>query len=436
MKASHYNLYAKNKTKNTVCFNTKLDAFCILSNKDLELLKTNIPLLASQSPNVYNALVEKGFIIEDNIDEYKQLCEEYESATNNNSIYRLTILPSLDCNLRCWYCFEKHIQGSHLENKTSDSIFRFVENLFENNPNLEALDVELFGGEPLLYFEKELYPLLNKIKNHINDLGKNVSFFFVTNAVCINEETIPLFKELKANFQISIDGFKDRHDKIKFIPDTQIGTYNHVIQIIHRLTEEIDSCYINLRINYDDETLSHMEELIKDLSSINRNKIGIHLERVWQTIGFSNYENEELKSIINTWMLNGFTISYMNMHRRSYACNASVNNQCIISYNGEIYKCAGRDFTPKHKDGVLNTDGSITWDKKKLEERLNIQTYNNDMCRDCKFLPLCWGPCSQKQMESKDKDFTRYCQKRNMEISIADYIRYRFNNAYIKSHRI
>ena len=171
----------------------------------------------------------------DNIDEYKQLCEEYESAISNNSIYRLTILPSLDCNLRCWYCFEKHIQGSHLENKTSDSIFRFVKKLFENNPNLETLDVELFGGEPLLYFEKELYPLLNKIKNYVNELGKNVSFFFVTNAVCINEATIPLFKELKANFQISIDGFKDRHDKIKFIPDTQIGTYNHVIQIIHRL---------------------------------------------------------------------------------------------------------------------------------------------------------------------------------------------------------
>ena len=436
MKASHYNLYAKNKTRNVICFNTKLDAFCILSNEDLELLKNNIPLLASQSPNVYKALVEKGFIIEDDIDEYKQLREEYEDATNNTSIYRLTILPSLDCNLRCWYCFEKHIKGSHLEERNSTSIFKFVETLFEKNPELEHLEIELFGGEPLLYFEKELYPLLKKIKNYVLGLGKNVSFFFVTNAVCINERTIPLFNELKANFQISIDGFKNRHDKIKFMPDTQVGTYDHVIQVIHQLTKNLEYCYINLRINYDDETLSHMEELIKDLSDINRKKIGIHLERVWQTIGFSNYENEELKSVINMWMLNGFTISYMNMHRRSYACKASVKNQCVISYDGAIYKCAGRDFSPNHQDGTLNADGNITWDDVKLAERLEIHTHDNDMCRDCKFLPLCWGPCSQKQMESKDKNFTHYCQKRNMEISIADYIRYRFNNAYIKSHRV
>lgn len=42
---------------------------------------------------------------------------------------------------------------------------------------------------------------------------------------------------------------------------------------------------------------------------------------------------------------------------------------------------------------------------------------------------------SNSLLESPQNDLTRYCQKRNMEISIADYIRYRFNNAYIKSHR-
>lgn len=66
-----------------------------------------------------------------------------------------------------------------------------------------------------------------------------------------------------------------------------------------------------------------------------------------------------------------------------------------------------------------------------LKKRLKIKTYDNDMCRNCKFLPLCWGPCCQKQLESPQNDLTRYCQKQNMELSIADYVRYRFNNAYI-----
>ena len=435
MKASYYNIYIKHNTKNVICFNTKLNAYCIISEIDSELLKKDITLLATHSPNVYNNLVKRGFIINENINEYEELCKEYHHAVNDSSTYKLVLLPSLDCNLRCWYCYERHIHGSHISEQTSKSIFKFVENLFQGNPNLTNLQIDLFGGEPLLYFEKELYPLLKQIKEYISSINKNVSFFFITNAVCINEKNIPLFNDLKASFQISIDGSKEQHNNIKFIPETKTGTYDHVIKVIHKLTKELEHCYINLRINYDEKNLSQMKYLIEELSDIPRKKIGIHLERVWQTIGFSNYDNEELKYTINLWMKNGFNVSYMNLGRRSYSCKASAKYQSIISYDGAVYKCTGRDFTPKHQEGILQTNGTIKWNENKLAERLNILTYDNDMCRTCNFLPLCWGPCCQKQMESPDKNFTRYCQKRGMEISIADYVRYRFNNEYIKTNR-
>lgn len=431
MKTSFYNIYVKNKQKNTICFNTLLDSFCILSNADAELLKADVEKFAVSSPKVYQALANIGFLVDDEKDEFADLCKEYAKAINATNIYYLTILPSLDCNLRCWYCFEKHIKGSHLSAQVSEAIFKFVKRQFEENIDLSHLTVELFGGEPLLYFEDELYPLLKRIKEYVLSIGKSVSFLFVTNAVCITEKNIPLFNDLNASFQISIDGFKDRHDKVKFIPETKEGTYNRMIQTIHALTTQLDNVYINLRINYDDETLPHMPKLIEELANINRNKIGVHLERVWQTGGGANYENEELKHLINLWMMNGFKVSYMNLGRRSYSCKASVKNQSVISYDGAVYKCSGRDFTPEHQEGTLQTNGNIIWDEEKLKKRLNIHTYDNDQCRNCKFLPLCWGPCCQKQLESPDKDFTRYCQKRNMEISIADYVRYRFNNAYI-----
>lgn len=431
MKTSFYNIYVKNKQKNTICFNTLLDSFCILSNTDMELLKTDLEKFAVCSPKVYHALVDMGFLVDDEKDEFADLCKEYNEAVNTENSYYLTLLPSLDCNLRCWYCFEKHIKNSHLLAEISEAIFNLVKRLFEENSRLSNLNIELFGGEPLLYFEEELYPLLVRIKEYVHSIGKSISFFFVTNAVCITEKNIPMFNELGASFQISIDGFKDRHDKVKFIPETNEGTYDRMIQTIHILTAQLDNVYINLRINYDDETLPHMPKLIEELADINRNKIGIHLERVWQTGGISNYENEELKHLINLWMMNGFKVSYMNMERRSYSCKASVKNQSVVSYNGAVYKCSGRDFTSEHQEGTLQADGNIVWNEEKLGKRLKIQTYNNSQCRNCKFLPLCWGPCCQKQLESPEKDFTRYCQKQNMELSIADYVRYRFNNAYI-----
>lgn len=432
MKASYYNIYTKNKNK-VICYNTKCDSFCLLSNLDSDLLKNDIEKLSQQSPNVYEGLVKNKFIIEDEVDEYQELCDEYSANVNSSTVYYLTLLPSLDCNLRCWYCFEKHIQGSHLTPESSQAILKYVKNLFDINPELSYLNIELFGGEPLLYFKEELYPLLSQIKQFVKAQQKQVSFFFVTNGVCITPDTLPLFDDLNATFQISIDGYKDRHDQIKCIPKTKEGTYNHMIETIYAITEKLKNTYINLRINYDDETMPYMKDLIKDLLNVNRRKIGIHLERVWQTGNFLNYDNEELKSAINLWMLNGFKVSYMNMSRKSYSCKASLRNQSVISYDGAVYKCSGRDFTAEHQDGTLTPDGNIQWIQSKLDQRLYIITYDNNMCRKCRFLPLCWGPCCQKQMESTPDGFSRFCQKQNMELNIADYIRYRFNNAYISA---
>ena len=431
-KSSHYNIIVKNNDKNSICFNTKLDSFCILPNHLADILKSDVHELAQKFPKPFESLYERGFIIDRDKDEFAELKKEHSEALKSANTFKLTILPSLDCNLKCWYCFENHIAGSHLTKEVADSIRRFVKKLFNDQPDLNHLEVELFGGEPLLYFKEELYPLLKDIKDHIDDLGKSVSFFFVTNAVCITEDIIPLLKELNASFQISIDGFKDRHDKIKYIPETGEGTYDRMIRTIYSLTENIDNTYINLRINYDDETLGHMPELMDDLRNVDRKKIGIHLERVWQTGKGGDNKNDILKGLINRWMANGFTVSYMNLGRRGYSCKASSENQAVIACDGAVYKCSGRDFTENHRDGTLLSDGTIEWKNEKLKQRLDIVTFENDMCRECIFLPLCWGPCCQKQMEADNGDLSRYCQKRNMELKISDYVLHRVNSAIIR----
>lgn len=428
MKNSRYNIIVKNNEKSSICYNTRLDSFCILSNGDAELLKHDIELLAEKSPKAYEAMSQAGFIVQDDCDEIDLAAHEYDQAINDSSTFYLTILPSLDCNLRCWYCFEKHVVGSRMSQDVSDAIFALVKEKLADE-NIKQLYIDLFGGEPLLYFETDLYPLLKKIKEMAAEAEKVVYFFFVTNAVCINDKNIPLFNELNAYFQISIDGSKERHDKVKFIPETGEGTFDSMLKTVKALTEMLDNTYINLRINYDDETLPKIPELIEQLGDIDRNKLGVHLERVWQTRS-PNLDNKILQEIIHQWISSGFKVSYMNMGRRSFSCKASAKNQVVISWDGAVYKCTGRDFTDSHKEGQLIADGTIKWDEDKLKKRLDIVTWDNPMCRECKFLPLCWGPCCQKQLETP-KDLERHCQKRVMEISIVEFVKYKFNNAYI-----
>jgi len=141
---------------------------------------------------------------------------------------------------------------------------------------------------------------------------------------------------------------------------------------------------------------------------------------------------KSIKDVANTFLSNGFKVTYMNFFRRSFSCKASRTNEAVISYNGDVFKCSGRDFTDELKEGFLNDNGKIDWQKEKLNKRLSIVTYDNSMCKECKYLPLCWGPCNQKQLENKSSNLNNYCQFKYLEMSEEDYILLRFNSTLIK----
>lgn len=435
MKLSSYNIKGSRDGR-VIIFNTFRNTYTLLPNHIYQKLLdgTFLNNLRNEPNNILDRLYRAGVIIDDEMDEYQCLVQEYKKEIHESRTYNLTLLPSLDCNLRCWYCYEKHIKGSHMTPDVQNRIVKHVESVFERNPFLNCLNVEMFGGEPLLYFESELYPTLTRIKDHILELKKHVNFLFITNGVRINEYNIQKFSDLNASFQISIDGYKTTHDKVKFIKGKG-GTYDQIINVIHLLTRQEGFMFVNLRINYDDETLKHLPKIIKDLQDVDRDKISIHLERIWQTESKRENTSDILKEVINEFILNGFDVSYMNLSRRHYSCKASKTMQSVISYDGSIYKCTGRDFTKDHQEGILDDYGNITWDEEKYQKRIELITFDNPQCRSCKLLPLCWGPCCQKLLETGKADISRYCQIQNMEMALNDYVIYRFNNHYTKQNR-
>ncbi|MDD2636656.1 MAG: radical SAM protein [Bacteroidales bacterium] len=426
MKKSYYNIPIP-LNNNFLYLNTKSEGYTILSKKYHDFIENEKYDLIEKK--ILSDLYDNGLLIEDDINEFQDLCREYTDSVNNDKTYYLTLIPSLDCNLNCWYCFESHIRGSRLNVQIKDHIIKYILYLFEEK-GVEVLHVMLFGGEPLLYFQEELYPLLLKIKEVAQSINKLIYFSFITNGVLINEDFYPLFKNLKANFQISIDGYRDKHDTVKKLKNCNKSTYDHIIKILFELTNYYNA-YINLRINYDNNTLKRISEIINDIKKIDRKKINIHLERVWQTEDYLNKDPEILKNVINSFLSSGFRVSYLNLFRRNISCKVSKYNQAVISYDGKVYKCSGRNFDEKMVEGYLLSNGQIKWDVDKLTQRLSINTFDNDMCRKCKLLPLCWGPCCQKQMEASEKDFHKFCPLNHMEMPLSDYILYRFNNEYV-----
>ena len=424
MKNSFYNLYAP-CPQGVLCFNACSDNYVIIN-------KTVYQALQKQAydkilPSQLASLTESGFIVDDEVDEYEKITAQYK-ISDRNGYYRIVLLPTLDCNVKCWYCFEKQIKGSRLSADMQERMVRYAYRTIERE-DISHLHINLFGGEPMLHFKEEVYPILYKVKEYADTLGKKTSFSAVSNAICITDEIVPLLADLGMTFQISIDGYKEKHNSIKKIPGLQGGTYELVMQNIHKLTE-VYNPHINLRINYDNQTLKHIGEVIKDIGDIDRHKIRIHLERVWQTSNKKEENHVPIKDVINEFLRQGFYLSYLNFHPRNQSCVSDLANEAVLSYDGKVYKCTGRDFEERMQEGTLMEDGTIDWMTERVNKRLDIRTFDNPTCRTCKLLPQCWGPCTQKQLEYPEK-IAEMCQLRMMEMDLNDYICYRFNNEYI-----
>lgn len=436
MRKSQYNIYVIND-KSVILFNTFTDSMLLVSKsyyKSFQELRFVQGKLSSVDMETFSSLIENGFIIDDERDEFKELSLIHRKRIFENDSYSLTILPTLDCNLRCWYCFENHRVGTRMDEVVQDKICNLAKRVLSDE-HVKCLKLELFGGEPLLHFEKDVYPMLKILQKLVYEKGKELLLLIVTNGVCLTKDVVGLLSEFdKVNIQISIDGNREKHNKVKFLSNTKEGTFDVVLNNIKYAAYALDNLFVNLRLNYDDHTLSNVSYLISEIQDIDRKKLEIHLERVWQTKAMKS-SNNVLKELLNCFMKNGFNVSYANFNRRNFSCRTDKLAQSVISYDGKVYKCTGRDFDEKMEEGVLMENGEIRWDDVKLARRLGMESFANDKCGACKLLPLCWGPCSQHCMEQDRDDIEQKCYLDKLELSFDDFIRYKFNNYYLSENR-
>ena len=429
MKISKY-VHFIEKDGKVLCYSTMHNTIIAVSSNAYQALTSkSLDEFKSKYPNNYIAFVTNKIVIEDDINELNELRLRNKMEAYYNRHFDLTILPSMDCNLHCWYCFEDHVPNSRMNKDVQERIVKHIQKKVENR-EINGLSLEYFGGEPLLDFNKIAFPLGAALKSIFVQNNLPFNCIFITNGTLIDDTMIEQLAELDARFQITLDGNKQRHDKIRFKKMNNEGTYQHIVQTIYRLTERIENTYVNIRINYDEKTLNCIDELLDDLSGLDRKKVGIHFERVWQTSNTNTNTNDNvnLKAAINLFMANGFQVSYINWHPRSCACKAERVNQLAVNYDGKVFKCTGRKFTDEHSDGELDEKGYIQWKAGRLEQRLGNATFENHLCLNCKMLPICMGPCSQKQIDVGQDNLHNVCSLNTLEMKMEEYIEYTYNN--------
>lgn len=169
-----------------------------------ELRLNNICKNVDFKLSLYNAGLLKSKKFSDNN------TKKQNSKSQNRKCKRLFLHVSHDCNLRCPYCYASG--GNYGQKKQMMDLSTAVDSIkyvLHNEPSLQEISIDFFGGEPLLNYE-----VIERFIEIIEDKYPMINFKYgiVTNGTIMNERISKFIKKNKFHVMITIDGPKEYHD--------------------------------------------------------------------------------------------------------------------------------------------------------------------------------------------------------------------------------
>lgn len=420
----------------TFLFNSETEGIITLDPKLKDIYKQyadNPVELKNIHPAFYDTLVAYRFIVPKNIDEGEDLIKRWEQNDKDHSYFGIIINPTLNCNLRCWYCYESHKEAQKMNEATRKAICLLIKNKAED-PKLKLLNVSFFGGEPLLYFKVNVLPILSYAAELCQAKGITLHSNFTTNGVLLTDEVIKALNELplrqKATFQITLDGNREVHD------ETRVGinkkpTYDIILSHIASALKQGN--IVHVRFNYTYNNILTFYDVLEDFKNIGlnnyTNNLFVKFEHVWQDAKNLINSLPLMEEVHNAFVDAGFCSEKDTCHHR-HVCYADLAQNAVINYNGDMFKCTARDFAPESKEGILKEDGHIYWNEK-YEKRMKVR-YSNAACRQCVILPICNGSCTQNKLEANN---TQTCYSGRTEKDKQDYLKVRIEEIILNKQR-
>lgn len=344
-----------------------------------------------------NALKEQGLL-------YKEEVKSY--PVKSNEVKALCIHICHDCNLRCRYCFADegayHSERGFMSEQTAKKAIDF---LIENSGNRKVLEVDFFGGEPLMCLQT-IKNVVYYAKEKAAAAGKKFLFTTTTNALLLNDEAIKFFNEEMENVVLSLDGRKEVHDAIRKTVNGK-GSYDLVVGNIKKFVQMRGDKHYYVRGTFTAKNLDFSQDVIfladNGFDSISLEPVvtdiedlAIKPEHLPQIL--SEYENLCDKYLEKYEKGEGFNFFHFNvdleggpcLSKRVSACGAG-NEYFSVAPNGDIYPChqfvGDENFKMGNVyEGKLNADIRNTFASNCL--------FTRKKCDKCFAEFICSGGCS------------------------------------------
>lgn len=325
----------------------------------------------------------------------------------DNPTQSIVILPTRDCNARCFYCFEEGIERYSMTKETARQTVNFINKFYDN----KELSIVWFGGEPLLNFS-----MIQFITSELKKLEYGINTLVVTNGSLLTQEMLDFFilNYQHVVFQITLDGVdKDYSDVKQYIDISSEDAFNRVMGNIKMILNA--NIPIQLRVNFltskIHEAKSIYEHVLKLLADVDTSNLYLYMAPL---------DVKDDNEIISKFACKGMEHPYIQLVKTQFNAGFPVNSivgekdnktKLLRSFN-IMPKCASCGITP-HKRIIVDADGTLykchrlsgrkEWSTGNVVDGVDKDCYSyryfsspfvdDDNCKKCNILPLCHGGC-------------------------------------------
>ena len=360
-------------------------------------------------------------------EEIREACEEIEVLKEAGQLFtedsyqdaiidfkkRKTVVKALclhiahDCNLACKYCFaeegEYHGDRSLMSYEVGKKALDF---LIANSGNRVNLEVDFFGGEPLMNFQV-VKDLVAYGRSQEKEHNKKFRFTLTTNGMLLNDEVMEFANKEMANVVLSIDGRKEVHDMMRPTRNGK-GSYDLIIDKFKKMAEMRNQTNYYVRGTFTHNNLDFSKDVLH-LADLGFKQISAEPVVAQSDQSYAITE-EDLPKLFEEYDLlakemikrekdgKGFNFFHFMidltggpcLYKRLSGCGSGTEYLAVTPW-GDLYPC--HQFVGIEEFKLGNVDTGI--EKTELVDEFKLcNVYAKDKCRDCFARFYCSGGCA------------------------------------------
>lgn len=431
MPLSHYLKIFKlpGRPEKRLLFSTKSCGLAVLDQASLNALNDGVA-----SPELTASLNGLGMAVADPAGEQREMHGYLAEINRLNPNLRVSVVLGMACNFACVYCYEGSLKGGDaMDEATAGQLIDFL--LARFTPGKNRLILDFYGGEPLLYLERIRF-LAGRLKPAIEQRGGRFEFTLVTNGSLLTpavvEELLPLGL---VSAKITVDGTEENHNRFRPFKNGRESW----AAIIANLAACRGLFPITLSGNYTRDNFRSFPELLDRLGAKGLGPDAFASVQFYPVLQINDrFANPEFNlgcgSMDEPWLVEASLLLREETLQRGYnfpklrpaPCMVELDDAWVVDHDGAIYQCV---TLIGHREFACG-DIRQGLDPSYRETHYLNHWQREAACRECAYLPLCFGGCRAMAYQRDGSMAKVDCQKgffdATLEAMLTQDMKYRY----------